>query len=105
MTEEATAYFDRALELDPQHVPALVQGGHANLALGRPARSLALAQRLLARDPQQAQGLYIAGLSFEALRSPDQAVQLLQRAVAREPTNVDFASALRRLSGGASVGR
>jgi tetratricopeptide (TPR) repeat protein len=86
-------------------VAALAEGGLANLALGRPARSLALAQRLLARDPQQAQGLYIAGLSFEALRSPDQAVQLLQRAVAREPTNVDFASALRRLSGGANLGR
>jgi tetratricopeptide (TPR) repeat protein len=62
----AFAAVDRALELDPNHVPALVGKGAAliatpRLAGGDPVRGLRLLQQALERDPDNATALrYLA---------------------------------------------
>lgn len=49
--QAAIAQFERALELDPQHLPSLLDGGYNYSVLGQFARSLALSSRALPLSP------------------------------------------------------
>jgi spermidine synthase len=97
---EALAYFQKALMLDPLHVPAAVAASTAALMLGRHAEALVLAQRALARQPEEPRALFFAGVASWWLGRKDEAQRYLERAVAREPQNPEFAGVLARLKGG-----
>src|SRR4051812_33494841 len=47
---EALESYDRAIDVDPQHVPALYNRGNVLLALGRPNEALASFSRVVALD-------------------------------------------------------
>jgi tetratricopeptide (TPR) repeat protein len=86
--QEAIQYFDKALELDPKNVEALVNKGAALYALSRYEAALQCCYRTLARDPKNAvaQELKRAVLNKSAAKAPDtigdsRAVEPLTRAL------------------------
>jgi tetratricopeptide (TPR) repeat protein len=97
---EALVHFERALALDPVHVPSAAAASMAALMLGRHADALAHAERALAREPREPQALFFAGVSSWWLGRKDDAQRYLERAIALEPQNVEFRGALARLRGG-----
>lgn len=96
----ALAHFERALTLDPRHVPSAVGASTAALMLGRHADALALAEQALAREPGEPRALFFAGVASWWLGRKDDAQRYLERAAALEPQNVEFRGALARLKGG-----
>ena len=83
--DRAGEYFRRAIQLDPEHVPCLAEGGLLAIRLGQTEEGLALLRRALERDPDNAdvvaklvKGLRLAGKG-------DEARAVLRAAVFRNP--------------------
>jgi tetratricopeptide (TPR) repeat protein len=98
--QEAIQYFDKALELDPKNVGALVNKGTALYALGRYEAALQCCYRTLSRDPKNAaaQEIKRAVLNKSAAKAPDtigdsRAVEPLIRALRDSDTIVGKSAA------------
>ena len=107
--EDALAHFQRSLELDPGHIPSLLQAGGVHLRLGRAVDALRLATKVADREPKNVSALFLAGLASGRLNAPAQAVAFLERAAAGDPQNARIRRALTRaqlaeLRGGAAFG-
>src|SRR5438309_6890295 len=102
--EDALAHFARALELERDHKPSLLEASNVHLRLGRPDQALALAQRALDRGPLRARTLYLLGRIHEALKSPDRAKKSFEEALALVPEDqklrADLLLELKRVEGG-----
>jgi len=99
-TVDALAHFEKALSLDPRHVPAAVGASMTALKLGRYPDALAQAQRALAREPADPNALFFAGAAAWWLGRLPEAERYLERAVAIQPENSEFRGALARLRSG-----
>jgi Tfp pilus assembly protein PilF len=71
--DRAAEYFRRAIELDPENVPCLAEGGLLAVRLGQTEEGLALLRRAVEREPDNAEvvaklvkGLRLIGRSDEA---------------------------------------
>jgi spermidine synthase len=98
--EDALANFQRALEIEPDHVPSLLLASRVSTRSGNPAAGFDLALRALARVPQSAEANYLAGLAAEALGRRVEARAHLQRALALQPQHQDYKAALERVASG-----
>src|SRR3989442_1325349 len=102
--EDALAHFQRALELEPDHKPALLETNLVHFLLGRPEEALAFAQRALDRGPLRARTLYLLGRIHAALKSPDRAKKSFEEALALVPEDqklrADLLLELKRVEGG-----
>src|SRR6266446_784156 len=102
--EDALAHFQRALELEPDHKPALLETSRVHFRLGRPEEALAFAQRALDRGPLRARTLYLLGRIHAALKSPDRAKKSFEEALALVPEDqklrADLLLELKRVEGG-----
>src|SRR5207244_7423926 len=102
--EDALAHFARALELERDHKPTLLEASNVHLRLGRPDEALALAQRALDRGPLRARTLYLLGRIHEALKSPERAQENFVQALALVPEQqklrADLLVELMRVDGG-----
>src|SRR5438874_900895 len=102
--EDALAHFQRALELEPDHKPALLETSRVHFRLGRPEEALAFAQRALDRGPLRARTLYLLGRTHAALKSPDRAKKSFEEALALVPEDqklrADLLLELKRVEGG-----
>src|SRR5437016_13803536 len=85
--EDALAHFQRALELEPDHKPALLETSRVHFRLGRPEEALAFAQRALDRGPLRARTLYLLGRIHAAVKSPDRAKKYVEAEVALVPAD------------------
>jgi len=87
-TAKSEAAFERALQVQPRYVSALVWLGDARLDAGRPDAAQPLFERALAIDPQSLAAL--VGLGRTALARSDYtgAVGRLERALAIDPQQV-----------------
>jgi len=92
--EEARAAFERALELDPQHAPALE--GLATLArdAGDAARARELFDRAAEADPTSAQYAYAAAQIALAAGDPSGAEERLREALRRDPAHLEASNDL-----------
>jgi spermidine synthase len=101
--EDALAHFQRALEVERDHKPALLESAGIYLKMGRPHDALAFAQRALDHGPLRAKTLYLVGRIYETLNLTDRAWQALEQALALEPGDArlrsDVLLALKRLGG------
>jgi tetratricopeptide (TPR) repeat protein len=95
--EDALANFQRALELEPGHVPALLGASVASTKSGNPAAGLDLAQRALTRSPQSPEAHYLAGLAAEALGRRGEALGHFRQARALQPQQREYQAALERV--------
>src|SRR5437867_2140031 len=102
--EDALAHFQRALELEPDHKPALLETSRVHFRLGRPEEARAFAQRALDRGPLRARTLYLLGRIHAALKSPDRAKKSFEEALALVPEDqklrADLLLELKRVEGG-----
>lgn len=79
----AVAYYDKALQADPQHVEALVTRAGLLLDLNRPADAARDVQALLKIDPNDARGHYVSALLAERDGRAAEAKAALSRVTAQ----------------------
>jgi tetratricopeptide (TPR) repeat protein len=89
--------FQRALELDPQSLPAQVGMSIVLLQGDRIEEAFRLARQVAAREHKNAPALFVAGIAAGRLRRPDEVLTLIRQAVAIEPGYAKFQVALRHL--------
>jgi spermidine synthase len=91
---EARRQFERALALEPGHVPSSLELADVAYRSGQWVLALRLAQDVLARQDNNARANYLAGISSARVFNTADAQRLLRRAVALEPGNVEYSKAL-----------
>jgi spermidine synthase len=100
--EQALLHLQRALQLEPDHVPSMLPAAKIELRLGRPAEALRLARTLVDHEPMNAEAHFVAGMSADALGNPGPAVALLERAFALNPQDGEIRATLDRVRAKAS---
>jgi spermidine synthase len=95
---DALPWFERALNIDRQHVPSLLGASRASFGLARWTIARELAQRALSADPQSSAALHALGVASMALSDKVAAVRALERAVAIEPGNREYRNDLAKAS-------
>ena len=80
--EQATASFDEALRLDPQHRKSLLNSARVLLDTGRPREALARVERSLTLEPLSSEGLRLLGRARYELKQIPEAIDAYQRAIA-----------------------
>jgi spermidine synthase len=98
--EDALAHFQRALEFEPGHVPALLGASAVFMKNGNPGAGLDLARQALVRSPQSPEGNYLAGLASEALGRRAEARGHFRQALALQPQHREYQAALARVTDG-----
>jgi len=81
----AIAYFDRALEVDADHLPAREIKGQILLGLGRLQEALDLYTEVTLRNPDNVNAYCMMGRIYDRLKRPVAAVCAWERAVALAP--------------------
>ena len=91
----ARRYFERAVEIDPSYLAALVRLGEMYLDEGRPEQAESLFEQALAIDPSSAAALAGAGSAALARGEPARAIDYLEQALVVGPPawNVHYALA------------
>ncbi len=84
-TDEAIAYFQRALELDPDHLIALGNLGNAYRQMKRWDDAKSVLQRALQLSPANPEANYALGMVFAQLNDTQHAYEYLQKALAARP--------------------
>lgn len=101
--EDARARFQRVLELERDHKPALLELSNVHLRLGHPYEALALANQALDYGPLRARTLLLLGRIYAALKSPDQARKSFEQALALDSADakvrLDLLQELKRVGG------
>jgi len=99
---DALSWFEAALAVDRQNVPALVGASQASLRLQRFAAARDFGHRALARDPENAEALHATALALMSFHQGTEAVPLLKRALAVDPGNPRYHEALSRAESGST---
>jgi tetratricopeptide (TPR) repeat protein len=83
--DNADAAFQRALDRDPDHVPALIGAGQSLLERARPEEAAATLRRAVEHDPSSADAHFFLGLAQHLLRDHAVAQRSLARSRELEP--------------------
>jgi tetratricopeptide (TPR) repeat protein len=83
--QAALRAFDKVLNEDPRHTPALSAKGFSLARLGRPAEALRCFERAIELDPAVAENYRNAALCQLELDEPEAAATLLERAFQLNP--------------------
>lgn len=83
--EEAIAYLDRALAIDPQDGKAWSNKGTSFAALGRPEEALRCYDQALGINPQDAAAWFNKGLSLSVLKRSKEAIECYDQSLAIDP--------------------
>lgn len=83
--EEARESFERALDLDPDFLPAWLRRGDLELEVGRPEEAATFYGRALELDPSSAAALFGLGQVAMARGEPASAVDYFERALELQP--------------------
>lgn len=82
---EAAAQFERALALDPAHVPSLLDLGRVQLGLGQPLRALETLQAAARHDPRSPDVHAWLARAWQQQRLPARALEAARAAVRLAP--------------------
>jgi tetratricopeptide (TPR) repeat protein len=83
--DEAAAAFERVIEVDPQHLNALINWGVALSSGNKPGAALPKLKQALSQDPNNAAALYNLGVTYQRLDQHAEAIEQYDRAVALNP--------------------
>ena len=87
--------FERALEIDPQFLPAATSLANLDVRDKKPDDAKKRFEAVLAKDPKNSKALLaLAALRAKAGGSPDEVAALIQKAVAANPADVEARLAL-----------
>jgi tetratricopeptide (TPR) repeat protein len=95
-THEARRWYERALELAPDHPDALFRLGRMDCAAGEHERATARFERILAKNPDDLAALRGAGWCKMHSGAPPEAARFFERAAVIQPTDADTLDALAR---------
>ncbi len=93
---DALSWFEGALAVEPEHVPALVGASLASYRLHRFAAARDFGRRALAKDGDNAEALYATALALLGFQQAREAAVLLRRALTVDPENRLYPKALSR---------
>jgi len=88
-TQEALFYFDKALEIEPNHVKALTNKGGALSTLGKHEEAISYFDKALQIDPNYVDALSNKGGALGSLGEFDDAIKYIDQALEIEPNNID----------------
>jgi Tfp pilus assembly protein PilF len=88
--DRADDYFRRAIELDPENVPCLADGGLLAVRLGQTDEGLALLRRAVERDPDNADVIAKLVKGLRLADKADEARAVLRSALFRNPQSPRF---------------
>jgi tetratricopeptide (TPR) repeat protein len=83
--DEAAAAWDRALEMEPRDVPALIHRGEILILQGKPEEAVPFLRKALERDPKSTAAKAQLGQAALAKRDFPEAVKQLEAALAESP--------------------
>ena len=92
--DEAVSSYDKALQLCPNHLRALLCRGLVLLRLSRPAEALESLARLLAEAPDNADALVACAAALQSLNRENKWIDSLQHALAAQPNHPRALTAL-----------
>lgn len=84
-TDEAIAYFDRALQIDPDHLIALVNLGNAYRQAKRWEEAKTAFQRALQLNTEDPEANYGLAMTYAQLEDNERTYEFLQKALAGRP--------------------
>jgi tetratricopeptide (TPR) repeat protein len=87
--DEARRAYERALELNPEHVDARVNLGRLLHETGNPAAAEPHYRRALTARPDDATASFNLGVALEDLGRPEEALAAYERALEIDPDNAD----------------
>lgn len=90
MAEPAAIQFQRAVTLDPGHLPAWLELARLQRVLNRPLQSHASIDAVLRRDPNNAEAYFELGQLYGLQQLPDRALELVGKAVALAPKEAKY---------------
>jgi tetratricopeptide (TPR) repeat protein len=88
--DRAVDYFRRAIELDPERVPCLAEGGLLAVRLGHTEEGLALLRRAVEREPDNADVVAKLAKGLRLAGQADEARAVLRAALFRNPRSARF---------------
>lgn len=89
LSEDYTAAaetFGRVVEVDPEHLKALINWGASLSRSGNPKEAIPKFEQALARDPNNASAMYNLGVSLQRLGEHEAAIAQYKQAVERDPS-------------------
>lgn len=87
--EAAVIAYQKALRLEPQHMPTLSNLGGALRMLGRTEEALPILNQAIIANPDSADAYYNLGLTFGDKQQPDQAITAFEEAFRIDPRRKD----------------
>ena len=87
--EEAISSFDIVLEIDPNHLEALINKAKTLVNLGKSEQALSYYDRVLEIDPQHVEALSLKGDELVKLGKSEQALSYYERVLEIDPHHID----------------
>jgi len=87
--DEAISYFEKVLEIDPNHVDALSNRGGLLSIIGKYDEAISDLNKALEIEPNHVRALINKGLLHAFLSQTDDAIFSLEKALEIEPDNID----------------
>jgi spermidine synthase len=95
--QQARGEFDKALRVNPRHVPSLLGRGKILLATRLPLRAQEDFRRALAINPKEAEAYAQLGIVYQGEGMPAEAERYLQKAIEIEPDSARYLKLLAEL--------
>jgi len=86
--QESITYFDRVLEIDPNHVLALNNKGIALVKMEKPEESITYFDRVLEIDPNYVEALNNKGVALVQMEKPEESITYFDRVLEIDPNHV-----------------
>lgn len=94
---EATTFFTKVLEIDPNHVDTLLRAGISQLRQKNPHEAIRLHQRALSLDPDNQEVMFSLAADYEEAKRYDDAVKVYKDILSKDGTNLTALMRLRDL--------
>ena len=87
--DEAISYFEKVIEIDPNHVDALSNIGGLVSTIGKHDEASSYLDRALEIEPNHVRALINKGILLSFLNQTDDGIFYLDKAIENEPDNID----------------
>lgn len=94
---EATMFFTKVLEIEPNHVDTLLRAGISQLRQKNPQEAIRLHQKALSLAPDNQEVMFSLAADFEEAKRYDEAVKIYKDILSRDGTNLTALMRLRDL--------
>ena len=87
--EQALAYFDKILELDPENVKALMNKASVLVSLKKHSDAICYFDKVLEIEPKNVDALYNKGTALSYIKEYDEAFSYFDRVLVIDPENLE----------------